>query len=158
MMKKIYSSTPIQSVKVEEVGPSEKKLAYYGVILALCVIATKLYFLNEEHIKRFIFETKLITYEQVVTDGEIMLTYAWKTSIRYSRYWISLLCGALVTYFTWLMVYLDSKDPGNVPPSPFSPKQKYSYIPVFHLNYAFGLLMGILVASFCYIKGFSLEY
>lgn len=95
-----------------------------------------------------------------MTDGDVLLTYARKTSIRYSQYWLPLLCGLLITYFTWLIIYLDSKDPGRVPPSPFSPsKDKYPfYVPVFHLNYAFGLIVGTLVTSYCYFRGLSLEY
>lgn len=42
----VYSSTPISSVKAKESGPSEKKLAYYGIILAVAIITAKLYFVN----------------------------------------------------------------------------------------------------------------
>lgn len=70
-----------------------------------------------------IFEKRLITYERVVTDGEIIVNYAWTTALRYSKFWLPVLCGTLATWFTWLMVYLDSNIPGVQPPSPLSPSR-----------------------------------
>ncbi|KAL3273244.1 hypothetical protein HHI36_014698 [Cryptolaemus montrouzieri] len=155
-----YEMTPKRNQKTETPILSEKKLAVYGATAALLIISAKLYYQNEDYLKQLILETKLVSYEDILTDGDVMLTYVWKNSVKYSQFWLPLLCGILVTYFTWLMVYLDSKEPGIQPPSPFSPKKNRSRSsgPLLHLNYVFPLLLGVSVASYSYYKGLSLEY
>ncbi|KAK9887757.1 hypothetical protein WA026_000072 [Henosepilachna vigintioctopunctata] len=155
-----YESTPKRNRKDDEPILSEKKLALYGITIALLVIAGKLYFQNEDYLKQLIVETKLVSYESILTDGEVMVNYAWKNSVKYSQYWLPLLCGSLVTYFTWLLVYLDSKEPGIQPPSPFSPKKNSSRSsgPVLHLNYLFAIMIGVMVSSYTYYRGLSIDY
>lgn len=83
----------------------------------------------EEQLYNLIYEHKLVSYETLTEDGETMFRYAWTNTVKYSRFWFPLVCGFLTTYFTWLMVYLDSNIPGVQPPSPFSPtKYKYEII------------------------------
>lgn len=72
---------------------------------------------------KLVYETKLVSYESITAEGEMMLNYSWTTALKYSSYWFPLLCGLLTTYFTWLMVYLDSNVPGVQPPSPLSPSK-----------------------------------
>lgn len=77
----------------------------------------------EEYIKQKVFVDKLITYETLTEDGEVMFRHGWKTAVKYSRFWLPVLCGCLTTAFTWIMVYLDSDIPGVQPPSPLSPSK-----------------------------------
>ncbi|KAJ8915134.1 hypothetical protein NQ315_000386 [Exocentrus adspersus] len=119
-----YPSTP-RTHNLTEEGPvlSERKLAVYGLILSLLVVAVKVFSIYRDDIERTVFEQKLISYETLSEDGRIMYQYTWKTAVKYSHFWLPLLCGILSSYFTWIMVYLDSNVPGVQPPSPFSPKK-----------------------------------
>lgn len=74
-----------------------------------------------------IFEKKYVSYETITEEGQIMFSYTWQTAWKYSSFWFPILCGMLTTYFTWLIVYLDSNVPGIQPPSPLSPL-KYKYV------------------------------
>lgn len=76
-----------------------------------------------DYIKQKIFIERLVTYETITADGEVMFRHGWKTAVRYSRFWVPALCGFATGLFTWLMVYLDSSVPGVQPPSPFSPSK-----------------------------------
>lgn len=77
-----------------------------------------------ETIQKAVLEPHLVTIDLLTENGQEMFTHSWKTAVRYSKFWLPLLCGFLTTYFTWIMVYLDSNVPGIQPPSPLSP-QKY---------------------------------
>lgn len=76
-----------------------------------------------ETLEKAIFEQQLISYKVLTEDGTEMLLYSWKTAVRYSNIWLPILCGIMSSYFTWIMVYLDSNVPGVHPPSPLSPKK-----------------------------------
>lgn len=80
-------------------------------------------FFSGQTIEKAILEQKLISYEVFTEDGTKMLLYSWKTAVKYSNVWLPILCGILSSYFTWIMVYLDSNIPGVQPPSPLSPKK-----------------------------------
>ena len=76
-----------------------------------------------ENIHAIFIDKKLTSYEVIAENGDVMLRYVWEESVKYSRYWLPVLCGLLTTYFTWLIVYLDSNVPGVQPPSPLSPSK-----------------------------------
>ncbi|GJQ83910.1 hypothetical protein Trydic_g19848 [Trypoxylus dichotomus] len=136
---------------------SESKLAMYGLILSLVIIATKLCYSNKDFIEELIFERQLISLEQVSKEGQVVFRNVWVDSVKYSKYWLPVLCGTVITYFTWLMVYLDSDVPGVQPPSPLSPtKYKLQSGHSFHLNYVFALLVGVLVSVYMFWKEISL--
>lgn len=78
---------------------------------------------SEDDFKRFLVERQLFTFEVVNEDGNVMYHHVWKNVVKFSNIWLPTLCGILTTYFTWLMVYLDSDVPGVQPPSPFSPNK-----------------------------------
>lgn len=80
-------------------------------------------FFLDETIEKFVFERKLVSYTFLAENGQLMFTNTWETAIRFSKFWFPLLCGFLVTYFTWMCVYLDSNIPGVNPPSPLSPQK-----------------------------------
>ncbi|RZC34749.1 ankyrin repeat and zinc finger domain-containing protein 1 [Asbolus verrucosus] len=143
-----YQSTPRltqHNLKSEQPTISEWKLGIIGLFVSLIVITGKLYFANLDYIKQLVLEHRLVSYEVITEDGEVMFKVAWKDAVKYSNVWLPALCGVLTTYFTWIMVYLDSQVPGVQPPSPFSPsKYKARSGHSFHLNYVFAVLMGVL--------------
>jgi len=60
------------------------------------------------------------------------------------------LYGIFILWFSWLLIYFDSKIPGVYPPSPISPKKHRNVSGhTFHLNYAIGLINGLM--TFCLI-------
>lgn len=75
------------------------------------------------YIHGLIYERQLISLEEVSKEGEVVFRNVWTDTVRYSKYWLPVLCGLLSTYFTWIMVYLDSNVPGVQPPSPLSPSK-----------------------------------
>lgn len=75
----------------------------------------------EDAIRSVLIERKYVTYEEITEDGRLMFKYTLETAVKYSSFWLPIVCGVLTTYFTWIMVYLDSNVPGEQPPSPFSP-------------------------------------
>ncbi|KRT86333.1 hypothetical protein AMK59_3000 [Oryctes borbonicus] len=136
---------------------SETKLAMYGLIFSLAIITVKLYYSNRTYVEGLIFEQQLISLEQATEEGQVVFKNIWVHSIKYSKYWLPALCGLLTTYFTWLLVYLDSDVPGVQPPSPLSPtKYKLRSGHSFHLNYVFALLVGVLVSIYMLWKEMSL--
>jgi len=74
------------------------------------------YFFLDETVTNLVFERKLIRYEVVAESGQVMFMNTWDTAVKHSSIWLPLLCGFLATYFTWMCVYLDSKEPGVNPP------------------------------------------
>ncbi|XP_046678532.1 uncharacterized protein LOC124366205 [Homalodisca vitripennis] len=60
--------------------------------------------------------------------------------------------GALLSFLTWHIMYLDSAVPGINPPTPLSPV-KYREISGadFHINYVFALLVGPLATALLYM-------
>ncbi|XP_060522966.1 uncharacterized protein LOC132699970 [Cylas formicarius] len=153
-------STPRRRKSIEDnMVLNERKLAIYGLSFSLLVIFVKVFFANQDIIEKTIFERKLISYEVFTEDGRVVFTNSWQTVVRYSHFWVPLLCGFLTTYFTWIFVYLDSNVPGVQPPSPLSP-QKYRMQSGhnFHLNYVFAILIGILVTTYMYLRGASIQY
>jgi len=55
------------------------------------------------------------------------------------------LYGFFIVWFSWLLIYFDSKVPGVYPPSPVSPKKNRNMSGhTFHLNYAIGLVNGFI--------------
>lgn len=69
----------------------------------------------------FIYEDKLLSYETITENGDLMYRYVRSTVLRSHHVLFPLMCGLLMTGFTWLMMYLDSSVPGIQPPTPFSP-------------------------------------
>uniref|UniRef100_A0A1B6LHM7 Uncharacterized protein n=1 Tax=Graphocephala atropunctata TaxID=36148 RepID=A0A1B6LHM7_9HEMI len=60
--------------------------------------------------------------------------------------------GALFSFLTWHIMYLDSAVPGINPPTPLSPS-KYREVSGadFHINYVFALLVGPLATALLYM-------
>ncbi|KAK9752792.1 hemopoietic lineage transmembrane helix [Popillia japonica] len=136
---------------------SESKLALYGLIVSLLIITAKLYYFNRKLLHDFFYERELISFEEITREGQVAFRNVWIDSLKYSKYWLPVLCGLISTYFTWLVVYLDSDVPGVQPPSPLSPsKYKLQSGHSFHLNYVFALLVGILVSIYMFWKEISL--
>nr|CAH7719534.1 unnamed protein product [Callosobruchus chinensis] len=138
---------------------NEQKLALLGLLLSAVVISGKIITNYRETISKVLLEHKLVSYEILSDDGNEMLVHSWKTVLKYSNIWLPLLFGFLSSYFTWMMVYLDSAVPGVQPPSPLSPRRyKDQSGHTFHLNYVFAIVVGILVFFYMYMKGVSIEY
>ncbi|XP_044252613.1 ADP-ribosylation factor-like protein 6-interacting protein 6 [Tribolium madens] len=158
-----YESTPLSSrrsnLKTEKPVLSEWRLALVGLVLSLTVIVTKIYSAHHYDIKQFFVERRLFTFETVNDDGNVMYYHVWKNVVKFSKVWLPVVCGIFTTYFTWLMVYLDSDVPGVQPPSPLSPnKYKSRSGHSFHLNYVFALIMGISVAFYMYWRNINIEF
>ncbi|CAH1995767.1 unnamed protein product [Acanthoscelides obtectus] len=138
---------------------TEQKLALLGLLLSVVVISSKVITNYREVIAKAVLERRLISHEILSDEGNEVLVYSWKTVLKYSNIWLPALFGFLSSYFTWMMVYLDSAVPGVQPPSPLSPKRyKEQSGHTFHLNYVFSIIVGILVFSYMYLKGVSIEY
>ncbi|XP_022906557.2 ADP-ribosylation factor-like protein 6-interacting protein 6 [Onthophagus taurus] len=134
---------------------SERKLAVFGLIVSVIIVGAKVCHLHRDHLKEFFYTTELKT-ENVTENGEAMIRYFWRESIKYSSIWLPILCGLLTTYFTGIIVFLDSDVPGVQPPSPFSPsKYRKASGHTFHSNYAFALLIGITVTCYMYWRQFN---
>lgn len=143
----------------EESWTNERRWAVIGLFFSLLVVFGKLYYGNYEAIQNIILERKLVSYTVITENGQVMFTNSWKTAVRFSKFWLPILCGFLTTYFTWMCVYLDSSVPGVNPPSPLSPQKiRIQSGHTFHLNYVFAVLLGLLVTSFMYLKGVSIQY
>lgn len=162
--KTIYPRDSYQANSSEEADEakqhklSDHRIAIIGLVISLSIIIGKLLSTWKDDIYNIVFERQLITYEVVTEKGEVMMKHAWTITIRYSNLWLPVLCGALATYFTWCVVYLDSSEPGVQPPSPFSPtKYKKQSGHTFHLNYVFAVLIGLFIASYMMWRGISLE-
>ncbi|KAB0793530.1 hypothetical protein PPYR_13150 [Photinus pyralis] len=137
---------------------SEWRLGLCGLIISLIILTSKILYANHESLRSMLFEKRFVTYETIVTDGEVVVRHAWVTALRYSWFWFPIVCGSLATWFTGLMVYIDSSVPGIQPPSPISPsKYKAQSGHMFHLNYVFAVVVGFLVSGYMFIRGFSLE-
>ncbi|KAG5889111.1 hypothetical protein JTB14_003914 [Gonioctena quinquepunctata] len=154
-----YGTPKTHNLKEENSVLSERKIAVCGLILSFLVIAAKVFTNYSSTIEKIILEQKLVTYKVLTEDGNEMLMYTWKTVAKYSHIWFPAVCGLLSSYFTWIMVYLDSNVPGVQPPSPLSPK-KYQLQSghTFHLNYVFAMIVGILVFVYMYIRGVSINF
>nr|CAI5819359.1 unnamed protein product [Callosobruchus analis] len=138
---------------------NERKLALLGLLLCAVVISGKIITNYRETIFKALLEQKLVSYEILSEDGSKMLVHSWNTVFKYSNIWLPLLFGFLSSYFTWMMVYLDSAVPGVQPPSPLSPKRyKDQSGHTFHLNYVFAIVAGILVSAYMYMQGVSIAY
>lgn len=138
---------------------SEWRLGLFGLILSLTILTSKILYANHENIRSVLFEKRFMTYETIVTDGEIVIRHAWVTVLKFSWFWFPIVCGSFATWFTGLMVYIDSSVPGMQPPSPISPsKYKMQSGHSFHLNYIFAIMIGFLVCGYMFIRGSSLEF
>lgn len=84
--------------------------------------------ISEKNIEDKIFTRKLVLSEWV-EDGASYFTYNWETTSLGEPYLIPFLVGMFVTIFTWGIVYLDSRAPGENPPSPFT-KSRYRYVDI----------------------------
>ncbi|XP_019869662.1 ADP-ribosylation factor-like protein 6-interacting protein 6 [Aethina tumida] len=136
---------------------SEWKLGLCGLVVSLVIILAKLYVSNQDAIRSVLIERKYVTYEEITEDGRLMFKYTLETAVKYSSFWLPIVCGVLTTYFTWIMVYLDSNVPGEQPPSPFSPtKYKIQSGHSIHFNYLFAIIVGVLVSCYMYWRGISL--
>ncbi|KAK4874737.1 hypothetical protein RN001_014097 [Aquatica leii] len=158
---KKYQYSPYVSRQYEKsaVLLSEWRLGLFGLIFSLIVISLKVLYANRENVQYVVFEKEWNTYKTVVTDGEVVLRHSWTTVLKCSWFWFPILCGAVATWFTGLMVYIDSSVPGVQPPSPFSPsKYKIRSGHSFHLNYVFAVVVGLLVSGYMFIRGFRLEF
>ncbi|KAJ8950587.1 hypothetical protein NQ314_007811 [Rhamnusium bicolor] len=67
-----YYSTPRKHNLKEEPVLSERRLAVFGLILSLLIIAGKIFATYREEIESAIFEEKLVSYETVTEDGRVM--------------------------------------------------------------------------------------
>lgn len=77
-------------------------------------------------------------YDDVVSVlSSVVKTYGWLAK--------ATLCGLVMMGFTWFIIYNDSSIPGINPPSPFSPKQRFSKESRIQVNYLIGVVNGILV-------------
>lgn len=69
-----------------------------------------------------------------------LLAQAFVSSVwlqdNYNSLYVPFICGLGVTIFSWIIVYLDSDEPGLNPPSPFSPQKAKRY--VNHLGSPYG--------------------
>ncbi|CAH0564010.1 unnamed protein product [Brassicogethes aeneus] len=138
---------------------SEWKLGLCGLISSIVIILAKIYFQNQAYLHQVFIEKRLITYEIITEDGQLMFKNTFESAWKYSNIWLPILCGFLTTYFTWSMVYLDSNVPGIQPPSPLSPsKYRVQSGHSFHLNYVFAIAVGFLVTSYMYWNGVSLHH
>ncbi|KAF5295153.1 hypothetical protein FQR65_LT10541 [Abscondita terminalis] len=138
---------------------SEWRLSVFGLIFSLIVIAAKVLYANRENIQYVVFAKEWKSYETVLTDGEVVVRHTWITVLRYSWLWFPILCGGVATWFTGLMVYIDSSVPGIQPPSPLSPsKYKIKSGHSFHLNYIFAVVVGLLVATYMFTQGSRLDW
>ncbi|CAG9860574.1 unnamed protein product [Phyllotreta striolata] len=137
---------------------NEWKIGVYGLIFSLIVLTVKFFATYRGSFEKAFLEPKLIQ-QVLIEDGHEMFTYSWKTVVKYSSVWFPVLCGLLTTYFTWTIVYLDSKIPGVNPPSPLSP-QKYKLQSgyTFHLSYVFAIVVGIWVAIYLFCRGASIQF
>ncbi|EFA08599.2 ADP-ribosylation factor-like protein 6-interacting protein 6 [Tribolium castaneum] len=163
LSEKFYETTPRQSyrpnLRAEKPVLSEWKLSLVGLVLSLGVILAKIYFAHHDEVKKFFVERRLFTFETVNEDGNVMYHHVWRNVVKFSGVWLPAVCGVLTTYFTWLMVYLDSDVPGVQPPSPLSPnKYKARSGHSLHLNYVFALIMGISVAFYMYWRNINIEF
>lgn len=82
-----------------------------------------MFFFKGKVINDLIIDRRLVSIAQVTKEGKTVFKNVWVDSVKYSKYWFPILCGFLTTYFTWLMVYIDSNVPGIQPPSPLSPSR-----------------------------------
>nr|XP_023023923.1 uncharacterized protein LOC111512064 [Leptinotarsa decemlineata]XP_023023924.1 uncharacterized protein LOC111512064 [Leptinotarsa decemlineata] len=154
-----HGTPKTHNLKEETPVVSERKIAACGLIISCLVISYKIFIIYGSTIENIFLEQKLVTYNVITKDGNEMLMYSWKTAVRYSNLWLPALCGFLSSYFTWIMVYLDSNIPGVQPPSPLSPnKYRVQSGHTFHLNYVFAIIVGVLVFSYMYLRGISLQY
>ncbi|KAJ8942039.1 hypothetical protein NQ318_002793 [Aromia moschata] len=129
-----YYGTPrTHNLKEERPVLSERAVALWALVVSLLIIAAKVFTGYRETIGAAVLEQ--------------------------NNFWLPAVCGVLSSYFTWIMVYLDSNVPGISPPSPLSP-QKYKDRSghTFHLNYVFAILVGIFVFFYMYFKGVSVQY
>lgn len=85
---------------------------------------TKIFFIGP-YIESKLFSNKLVLTEWV-EDGTSYFTYRWTKETVGEPYLIPFSVSVLVTLFTWVIIYLDSRTPGENPPSPFA-KSKYRY-------------------------------
>jgi len=99
---------------------------------------------NQESLNYFILQ--LPTINTSISDLVKPLT-----SITLNQFHIFIrptLYGLCILWFSWLLIYFDSKVPGVYPPSPISPsKHKKTSGHTFHLNYAIVLINGLM--TFC---------
>uniref|UniRef100_A0A6P7FMX6 ADP-ribosylation factor-like protein 6-interacting protein 6 n=1 Tax=Diabrotica virgifera virgifera TaxID=50390 RepID=A0A6P7FMX6_DIAVI len=145
--------------KEEQTVWTEWKVAVYGLVISLLIIVVKFFTNYGNQLEKTFIEDKLVYYKVWSEDGQEMFTTTWKHAAKYSNIWLPIVCGVLSSYFTWMMVYLDSNEPGVQPPSPFSPKKyKEQSGHTFHLNYVFAIIIGFLVSGYMFMRGVSIVY
>ncbi|XP_065160678.1 ADP-ribosylation factor-like protein 6-interacting protein 6 [Atheta coriaria] len=138
---------------------TEKRWALYGIAVSCSVIVAKLLHTYGNTLWHQVIETKLTQVDQLADDGQLMFKHVYRNSVKYSSYWLPVVCGLLTTYLTWVTVYLDSDVPGVHPPSPLSPQKfKKASGHAFHLSYIFALLIGGMVTYYMYASGMHIEF
>ncbi|XP_050309570.1 ADP-ribosylation factor-like protein 6-interacting protein 6 [Anthonomus grandis grandis] len=136
MLNKRKESTPYLT---------EQRIAFLGLCIALLIISIKI-----------IYEER-ITMKSLNVNPSLDFQSIWDALESYSSIWFPLFCGLMISYFTWMCVYLDSNVPGVSPPSPMSPERyRVQSGHTFHLNYVFAIFMGILTTSYMYINNISM--
>ncbi|XP_076349247.1 uncharacterized protein LOC143246430 isoform X2 [Tachypleus tridentatus] len=91
---------------------------------------------------------KLALQSCVVTN----IKRAYYIELMTSNALLALGTGITVSLFTWMIIYLDSCQPGIQPPSPFSPRKiRASSGHTFHTGYILALVNGVLFSALALI-------
>ncbi|GLV32975.1 uncharacterized protein CBL_08963 [Carabus blaptoides fortunei] len=144
-------------INVQDVKIGEWQLAVYGLCVSLSVLCAKTVYAYRDVLYDFLYEDKLLSYETITENGELMYRYVRSTVLRSHHILFPVLCGLLMTSFTWLMMYLDSSVPGVQPPTPFSPaRYKVRSGHSFHLGYVIAVVNGVMVFTLMLVNGIYL--
>ncbi|XP_026465454.1 ADP-ribosylation factor-like protein 6-interacting protein 6 [Ctenocephalides felis] len=119
-----------------------KVVKFVGVLCAFTIVSLKLFILNRPYIESKLFSNKLVLTEWV-EDGTSYFTYRWTKETVGEPYLIPFSVSVLVTLFTWVIIYLDSRTPGENPPSPFAKSKYRNRSSTFHMGYIMALLSGV---------------
>lgn len=82
---------------------------------------------------------------QETIETQVVTLYSILTELNFTNIIACGLIGALVTVFSWMIVYLDSDIPGVNPPTPLSPRKNRTGYQLHASNqYSLGYLMTII--------------